>query len=626
MWHEARKQEKKIREAVVDFQKRAERRRQHYAKERKDPMQLMRVYGRKTPLHLNPAASKMSSSMIPWQGDEANMISRYDVRVNLDYIPDYSKLPKPTKSVSEEWEEQRCNYERYRFLVLNQFKRVSEQDALAVIDVEEMFHIPGKSSGGNSGGGFREKAKSQARAAIGYSYGGTSEEAAQAMRDEQLLAEYLGEDDGEGEDKVFSSESEYEVDVDLDDYSPADVDRLNVLALEYGVAASSFSKNLRTEKKSMEEAKQARISDIEKASMPGRRSRRERRQMRERAPRRVLTPPTYAQRGSPTYETYNKPEQRSRSSSRSSTPGEGKVEFITEFGGDDEGGGANQPLGHAHQSGSREAVPKSGRDGRSGAGERRGRNSQSSRHRSRSRSPRRRNSRSPRRRNSHSHSLRRRDSRSHSPRQRDSHSRSPRRRDSRSRGRDTRSRSRDSSHKRSHRSSSRERKRQRSGSQSRDQDHTHQSFSGSQSREQDHTHQSFSGSQSREQDHTHQSSSSSSTSVTASSEATPPSKNKLPQTSKATNKPTKEKAKLTPQERLKKKMQAQLSRQFKQDKKLQKEREYKKESERIGREEEMRDQMRRIKERDRSNCDREGRISRSPSPYGYTSAHYGRYM
>ena len=51
--------------------------------------------------------------------------------------------------------------------------------------------------------------RSQARAAIGYSYGGSSEEAAQATRDEQLLAEYLGEDDGEGEDKVFSSESEY---------------------------------------------------------------------------------------------------------------------------------------------------------------------------------------------------------------------------------------------------------------------------------------------------------------------------------------------------------------------------------------------------------------------------------
>ena len=80
MWHEARKQEKKIREAVVDFQKRAERRRQHYAKlvgwvqspqlrsslsslQRRDPMQLLRLYGSKIPLHLNPTASKMSSSM-----------------------------------------------------------------------------------------------------------------------------------------------------------------------------------------------------------------------------------------------------------------------------------------------------------------------------------------------------------------------------------------------------------------------------------------------------------------------------------------------------------------------------------------------------------------------------------
>ena len=32
MWHEARQQEKKIREVMVDFQKRAERRREHYEK------------------------------------------------------------------------------------------------------------------------------------------------------------------------------------------------------------------------------------------------------------------------------------------------------------------------------------------------------------------------------------------------------------------------------------------------------------------------------------------------------------------------------------------------------------------------------------------------------------------
>ena len=32
MWHEARKQEKKIKDAMIDYQKRAERRKEHYEK------------------------------------------------------------------------------------------------------------------------------------------------------------------------------------------------------------------------------------------------------------------------------------------------------------------------------------------------------------------------------------------------------------------------------------------------------------------------------------------------------------------------------------------------------------------------------------------------------------------
>ena len=40
----------------------------------------------------------------------------------------------------------RCNYERYRFLVLNQFKGLAEQDVLTAIDVEEMYLIPGQHS------------------------------------------------------------------------------------------------------------------------------------------------------------------------------------------------------------------------------------------------------------------------------------------------------------------------------------------------------------------------------------------------------------------------------------------------------------------------------------------------
>ena len=110
-------------------------------------------------------------------------------------------------SVSDEWEEQRSNYERYRFLVLNQFKRVSEHDVLAAIEVNEMYLIPGRPS---SSSFIREKAKSQAKAAIGYRYDNDSEECVsedeQARRDEQLLTDYLRDDE---EDEGDKSEEEY---------------------------------------------------------------------------------------------------------------------------------------------------------------------------------------------------------------------------------------------------------------------------------------------------------------------------------------------------------------------------------------------------------------------------------
>ena len=109
--------------------------------------------------------------------------------------------------MSDEWEEQRSNYERYRFLVLNQFKRVSEHDALAAIEVNEMYLIPGRPS---SSSFIREKAKSQAKAAIGYRYDNDSEECVsedeQARRDEQLLTDYLRDDE---EDEGDKSEEEY---------------------------------------------------------------------------------------------------------------------------------------------------------------------------------------------------------------------------------------------------------------------------------------------------------------------------------------------------------------------------------------------------------------------------------
>ena len=56
--------------------------------------------------------------------------------------------------------------------------------------------------------------RSQARAAIGYSYGDNSDED-QAKRDEQLLMEYLGEEGEEGEEKGDSSDSEFGIQFNL---------------------------------------------------------------------------------------------------------------------------------------------------------------------------------------------------------------------------------------------------------------------------------------------------------------------------------------------------------------------------------------------------------------------------
>ena len=54
-----------------------------------------------------------------------------------------SMLSRPTSE--ETREELRSNYERYRAVILNGFHGVSEQDALAKIDVEEMY--PAKKKG-----------------------------------------------------------------------------------------------------------------------------------------------------------------------------------------------------------------------------------------------------------------------------------------------------------------------------------------------------------------------------------------------------------------------------------------------------------------------------------------------
>ncbi|KAK2496089.1 hypothetical protein MC885_004853, partial [Smutsia gigantea] len=103
MWHEARKHERKLRGMMVDYKKRAERRREYYEKIKKDPAQFLQVHGRAC------------------KGDTNNMIDRFDVRAHLDHIPDYTPPLLTTISPEQESDERKCNYERYRGLVQNDF-------------------------------------------------------------------------------------------------------------------------------------------------------------------------------------------------------------------------------------------------------------------------------------------------------------------------------------------------------------------------------------------------------------------------------------------------------------------------------------------------------------------------
>ena len=79
------------------------------------------------------------------------------------------------------------------------------------------------------------------KAAIGFDYdGGTRAMASGSFpRGESPLD---SDDDDDEDDKLFSSESDYEVDMDVDMMSRTDVDKLNLLALEYGVTGGYFSR------------------------------------------------------------------------------------------------------------------------------------------------------------------------------------------------------------------------------------------------------------------------------------------------------------------------------------------------------------------------------------------------
>uniref|UniRef100_A0A8C7VS92 CLK4-associating serine/arginine rich protein n=1 Tax=Oncorhynchus mykiss TaxID=8022 RepID=A0A8C7VS92_ONCMY len=331
MWQEARKHERKLRGMMVDYKRRGERRREYYEKIKKDPAQFLQVHGRAYKIHLDSAVALAAESpinMMPWQGDANNMIDRFDVRAHLDFILTYTPPLLSTATPEQESEERKCNYERYRGLVQNDFASISEEQCLYQIQMDELY-------GGLQRPNEDEKKKlAKEKATIGYTY-------------EDSTVTEPGEEEEKGEeDDSENSESEedegipdIDVEVDVDELNTEQELDLNKMANPYGMAEGDFVRMLRKDKDEVEAIKHAKALEAEKAMYSGRRSRRQRREFREkRLKGRQISPPSYARRDSPTYDPYKRPqsESSSESRSRSRSPGPEKITFITSFGGSDE--------------------------------------------------------------------------------------------------------------------------------------------------------------------------------------------------------------------------------------------------------------------------------------------------
>ncbi|NWV16943.1 CLASR protein, partial [Origma solitaria] len=457
MWHEARKHERKLRGMMVDYKKRAERRREYYEKIKKDPAQFLQVHGRACKVHLDSAVALAAESpvnMMPWQGDTNNMIDRFDVRAHLDFIPMYTPALLSPTSPEQESDERKCNYERYRGLVQNDFAGISEEQCLYQIYIDELY-------GGLQKPNEDEKKKlAEKKASIGYTYeDSTVEELENSLEKRAGDEEDSEEDSNTDEDEVIP---DIDVEVDVDELNQEQVADLNKQATTYGMAEGDFVRMLRKDKEEAEAIKNAKALEEEKAMYSGRRSRRQRREFREkRLKGRKISPPSYARRDSPTYDPYKRSpsESSSESRSRSRTPSLGneeKITFITSFGGsDEEAAAAAQPGGIPGKSSSSRDRQRSAQPGASAPGHR-----ASSRRRSTSSSSRSSSSSS----SSSRSSSRSRYRRFRSRRRSRSRSRSRSRRYSRGGSRDSRRRSRSYSPERGYRY----RRRSRSRSLSRD--------------------------------------------------------------------------------------------------------------------------------------------------------------
>uniref|UniRef100_A0A914VGF1 Suppressor of white apricot N-terminal domain-containing protein n=1 Tax=Plectus sambesii TaxID=2011161 RepID=A0A914VGF1_9BILA len=272
MWHEARKQEKAIRSAMVDHQRRAERRKDFFDSVRRDPAEFMQVHGRTCHIHMDPnvaRAAESSNSLRKWQGDETVLIDRFDARAHLEIIPEYKPSKDDILSDQEEASESKFMYERYRVLVINEFQKVSETDFLKGIAEKEHWPSMRSSTSNSQAKQEAEKKRKSAdrKAAIGFSYDDSTTVGGRGSRQES----------SSGEDSDLDiEEGDFDLKFELESLKPEQRRELNKLGAKFRLRSDDFVKLFQEDRKNDDDNRELRDLEQAKLALAGKHARRER--------------------------------------------------------------------------------------------------------------------------------------------------------------------------------------------------------------------------------------------------------------------------------------------------------------------------------------------------------------
>lgn len=311
MWHEARKNEKIIEGMMVDYKKRAERRRNFYGKIRRDPVEFLQVHGSKMKINIdNHIAIMADRSLVPWRGDTSNMIDRFDGRAHLDVIPMASKRTTTDSELMTD----RLNYERWKPLVMNEFMSISEDRALQIIELQERFD-ESKSDIYQEQKDLKKKL-TQSKSTISYNY------------DTEGAENRISEVD-ESDSDCSEPEMEEVNNISIAKLSPEHIVNVNSIASKFGVKNDHFVKFMDEDRLETERIKAAKVIEREKSMFSGRKGRRERRNFNHQRSLVVRSDPPADVNGKKDGEA----SEENDSSSDSGTVINSMPEFITSYGG-----------------------------------------------------------------------------------------------------------------------------------------------------------------------------------------------------------------------------------------------------------------------------------------------------